>query len=115
VARVTEDAPVLPEKILTLGLVLVVMVMALEVWAGFSLAGRFLFFADPTPAWGVLLGAGLGLVGPLAVLITWFFDNRPLKPRLPRIRRLEYVGAVVGGLAALLALYGLLATYVVAF
>jgi hypothetical protein len=51
----------------------------------------------------LVLGLLLALIGPAVVILTWWADDRPLHPRLPRIKRLSVVGLAVGMPAAFVA------------
>ena len=51
----------------------------------------------------LMLAPVLMLIGPAVVLLTWWIDDRPPHPVLPRLRRLSAVGLTVGVPAAFVA------------
>lgn len=87
----------------TLGGVAVVLVLGYELLLGVTLAYGEL---EPAPAqwWGVVLGLGLGVVGPFGVLTKWAIDRHSGTSRHVKLMRLELVGLAVGIPTALVLL-----------
>ena len=82
------------KHVIVVGLVLTALVILFDAVAGIVGAAR----ADGHDISGssVVSLPILVLTTPAAVLVTWWMDQRPVHPRLSRMRRLVAVGLVVG-------------------
>ena len=80
------------------------LTLAVLVFAGIAaLIGVHRSLGHDISGTALVLGLLLALIGPAVVILTWWADNRPMHPRLPRLKRLCVVGLTVGVPAAFVA------------
>jgi hypothetical protein len=80
--------------LILIGWVLTILVVGFGSVASLVAANRSIGH-DFTGA-GVIVGSLFSLIGPTVIFLVWWFDARPLRPRLPWIKRLVVVGLSVG-------------------
>jgi hypothetical protein len=68
-----------------------------------SLVGLHRSVGHAVSGTALVLAPVLMLIGPAVIMLTWWVDDRPPHPVLPRLRRLSAVGLAVGVPAAFVA------------